>query len=137
MSDSARQTQQAAEDYTAAVEDATPPQPVPVNVYETTEALVVVAPLPAVMPDDVEVTLAGRQLTIRAALRSAAPKQYLISEWSYGPYERTIEIPDGFGSAAEATLANGQLALRVLRGDPAGDEPLVVVPTGPLRNPAP
>jgi HSP20 family molecular chaperone IbpA len=69
-------------------------------------------------------------------MRSAAPKQYLISEWSYGPYERTIELPEGFGRSAEASLANGQLALRVLRGQPAGDGPLVVRPTGPSRTPA-
>lgn len=134
MSDTARATQQAAEDYTAAVGDATPPQPVPVNVYETTEALVVVAPLPAVMPGDVEIVVDGRRLTIRAAMRSAAPKQYLISEWSYGPYERTLDLPEGFGRAAEASLANGQLALRVLRGDPPG-EPVVVRPSTPSRTP--
>ena len=135
MSDSARRTQEAAEDYTAAVEDVTPPQTVPVNVYETGDALVVVAPLPAVMPDDVTIEVSGQELTIRAGMRSAAPKDYLITEWSYGPYERTLALPEGFGSDASATLANGQLALRVLRGDPPSGEPIRVVPTTPSRTP--
>jgi HSP20 family molecular chaperone IbpA len=133
MSDSARETQQAVEEYTAAVDDATPPQPVPVNMYETTEAVVVVAPLPAVMPSDVEVEVAGRTLTIRAALRTAAPKRYILSEWSYGPYERTVELPEGFGRSVDASMANGQLAVRVLRGDPEGGEPLRTTPATPGR----
>ena len=38
-----------------AVEAASHPQSVPVNVYETDGALVVVAPLPGVMADDIEI----------------------------------------------------------------------------------
>ena len=91
-------------------------QTIPVNVYEADAAIVVVAALPAVMPDDVEITVDGRQLRINAALRTDAPKDYLIQEWTYGPYDRTVELPDGFGAGVEATLNNGQLAVRVLRG---------------------
>jgi HSP20 family molecular chaperone IbpA len=94
------------------------PQPVPVNVYEATEALVIVAAMAAVIPDDVEIEVVPRQVTLTARLRSDAPKDYLVHEWSYGPYERTVEIPAGFGADAEATLANGQLAVRLLRGKP-------------------
>lgn len=97
------------------------PQSVPVNVFETTGALVIVAPLPAVSPEDVHLELRGRCLRIWAHLRSAAPREYLIHEWHYGGYEREVDIPPGYGSAVEASLANGQLAIRVLRGDPAQD----------------
>ena len=45
---------------------------------------------------------------------------YLVHEWEYGGYEREISLPDGFGSGVEASLANGQLAIRVLRGEPEG-----------------
>ena len=101
---------------------------VPVNMYETEGAIVIVAPLPGVMADDVEVTVQGRQATIRAAMRTAATKEYILHEWHYGPYERTVELPDGFGGAGAATLGNGQLALRVQRGDPSPG-PVVVHPT--------
>ncbi len=104
-------------DSTAATEESMRPQPVPVNIYEAPEALVVLAPLPAVMPDDVTVELRPGTLRFWARLRSAGPRDYLVNEWDYGGYEREIELPDGYGSGVEATLANGQLAVRVLRGD--------------------
>lgn len=96
------------------------PQTVPVNMYEAERAVVVVAPLPGVMADDVTVTLDGSRVTIAAELRTRAPKDYLLHEWHYGPYERTIELPEGFGGTAEATFGNGQLALRVERGEGGG-----------------
>lgn len=101
---------------------------VPVNMYETEGAVVVVAPLPGVMADDVEITIEDRRATIKAAMRSAARKDYLLHEWHYGPYERTVDLPDGFGGKGAATLGNGQLALRVERGD-ASSGPVVVRPT--------
>jgi HSP20 family molecular chaperone IbpA len=96
------------------------PQHVPVNVYEATDALVVVAPLPAVRPEDVTVDLTPGRLRVTARLRSAAPKDYLVHEWEYGGYERELDLPPGFGGGVEASLANGQLAVRVLRGDTTG-----------------
>ncbi|HWH35254.1 MAG TPA: Hsp20/alpha crystallin family protein [Acidimicrobiales bacterium] len=103
------------------------PQAVPVNVYETTGALVVVAPVPAVTADDVTVELRPGRLRFWAHLRSAAPRRYLAKEWDYGGYEREIELPEGYGSGVEASLANGQLAIRVLRGE--SGEPVTLSPT--------
>jgi HSP20 family molecular chaperone IbpA len=93
------------------------PQQVPVNVYETGDALVVVAPLPAVRPSDVTICLTPGRLRITAHLRTAAPKDYLVHEWDYGCYERELDLPLGFGGGVDASLANGQLAVRVLRGE--------------------
>ena len=103
------------------------PQLVPVNVYETTDALVVVAPVPAVQPQDVTVDLTPGRLRLTARLRSAAPKDYLVHEWEYGGYERQLELPAGFGGGVEASLRNGQLAVRVLRGDCI--QPLTLIPS--------
>jgi HSP20 family molecular chaperone IbpA len=114
---------------TEAAEEFMRPQTVPVNVYEAEAALVVVAPLPAVQPEDVTIEVTPGQLRLTAHLRSAAPRDYLVHEWDYGGYEREVDIPPGFGSGAEATLANGQLAVRVLRGEATGK--VKVTPTGP------
>jgi HSP20 family molecular chaperone IbpA len=103
------------------------PHSVPVNMYEAEQALVLVAPLPGVMADDVEVVVEGRRATISAAMRSSAPKDYLLHEWHYGPYERVVDLPDGFGGAADATFANGQLALRIQRGPATGSQTVAVV----------
>ncbi len=103
------------------------PQRVPVNVYETPAALVILAPLPAVTPSDVTIELKPGSLRFWAHLRSAGPRVMLVQEWDYGGYEREVDVPEGFGAGVEAALANGQLAIRVLRGDPV--ELLRVQPT--------
>jgi HSP20 family molecular chaperone IbpA len=102
---------------TAATEATMRTQTVPVNIFEASEALVIVAPLPAVSPGDVTIELRDRTLRFWAHLRSAAPREYLVHEWDYGGYERELELPTGYGRAVEASLGNGQLAIRVLRGD--------------------
>ncbi len=102
------------------------PQMVPVNMYEAEQALVLVTPLPGVMADDITVTIEGRTATIAADMRTKAVKDYLLHEWHYGPYERSVEIPDGFGGQAEASFANGQLALRIERGDGGARRQVVI-----------
>jgi HSP20 family molecular chaperone IbpA len=103
------------------------PQRVPVNVYETSGAVVIVAPLPAVRPEDVTIEFRPGTLRFWAHLRSAGPRIWLVQEWDYGGYERDVDVPHGYGCSVEATLANGQLAIRVLRGEPA--DSLTVQPT--------
>jgi len=95
---------------TEAAEASMTPQRVP---------LVIVAPLPAVTAKDVTVELKPGAVRFWAHLRSAGPRDYLVHEWHYGGYEREVELPAGFGAGVEATLMNGQLAIRVLRGEPA------------------
>lgn len=115
--DKAERTHQDVLDATAATEAVMAPQKVPVNVYETTAALVILAVLPAVAPSDVEIELRPGTLRFWASVRSAGNREYLVKEWEYGGYEREVDVPAGYGGAVEATMANGQLAIRVLRGD--------------------
>ncbi len=117
----ARPTPRQVSDSTAATEASMEPQRVPVNVYETAGSLVVIAPLAAVTPADVTVELRRNELRFYASLRSAGPREYLIHEWEYGGYEREVEVPAGYGSGLEASLTNGQLVVRVRKGEPAGD----------------
>ena len=115
---------------TATTEAEMRPQNVPVNVYEASGAMVVVAPMPAVHGEDVCVELRpGSPPTVRfwAHVRSAGPREYLVHEWEYGGYERQLELPEGFGGGVEASLHNGQLVVRVMRGVCTG--PRTVSPT--------
>jgi len=105
-------------------------QEIAVNAYRTEEAMVVVAPMPGVMPDDVEITLDGSTIDLRAELRTDAPKDYFIHEWDYGAYERTIEIGEGYGAPITATLGKGQLVVSVTAGGEVPTSPLVVHPHG-------
>lgn len=119
-------------DATAETERTMSPQPVPVNVYETSNTLVVLAPMPAVQPDDVSVELRPGRLRFWAHVRSAGPREYLVHEWEYGGYEREIDLPEGYGSSVEATMANGQLAIRVHPGTAA--DTVTVTPSDPARH---
>ena len=102
------------------------PQNVPVNAYETPGAFVILAPLPAVTAADVSVELTDGSVRFWAELRAAGTRTYVIHEWEYGGYERTVDVPRGYGAGVEASLANGQLAIRVLSG--AFTEPVQVSP---------
>jgi HSP20 family molecular chaperone IbpA len=90
------------------------PQPVPVNVYQTEEHVVITAPMPGVEADNIDIDVQGSRVSLRATLRG--PKQehrnYLVHEWTYGPYERVIELPmDVDASRANASHGNGVLVL--------------------------
>ena len=98
------------------------PQRVPVNAYEAPGAFVIVAPVPAVTDRDITVELTDGSVRICAELRSAGPRDYAIHEWEYGGYERELELPPEYGSEVECTLTNGQLAIRVLRGERASEK---------------
>src|SRR5258706_15742800 len=108
-------SQQVVAEATAATERTMRSQSVPVNVYETTGALVVVSPLPAVKAEDVTIELRPGTLRFWARLRSAPPREYLTHEWEYGGYEREVEVPEGYGGAVEASPAHGRLPTRRLQ----------------------
>src|SRR5260221_9057182 len=91
-------------------------QKVPVNVYETTGALVVIAPLPAVKAEDVTIDLTPGTLRFSAHLRSAGPRDYLLHEWEYGGYEREVEGPPGYGGRGGGTVHHRPPAVRRLPG---------------------
>jgi len=93
------------------------PQRVPVNMYETDGAVVLVLPLPGVMADDIQVQVEDDRVHVNAAQRTPGEKDYISHEWHYGPYERMVTVPAGFGGPASATFGNGQLAIRIERGD--------------------
>jgi HSP20 family protein len=107
-------------------------QQVRVNLYETTDALVAVAAMPGVMPEDIEITVDDGVLTLEAELRTEAPKSYVLHEWDYGRYQRVLQLPLGFEGPVTASYGNGQLAVRVRR---TGQRPPTVTlhPESPLR----
>lgn len=98
-----------------AVQNAHTPSTVPVNMYEADEAYVVIAPLPGVMEDDIDVRMEGNSLGIYAEMRTPGIKAYLMHEWHYGPYERTIDLPRDASDRFETSFGNGQLAVRILK----------------------
>ena len=68
-----RATHDAVVEATAETEARMVPQSVPVNVYESSNALVIVAPLPAVTANDVTIELRPGVVRFWASVRSAGP----------------------------------------------------------------
>ena len=97
-------------------------QHVPLNVYETTEDVVLVAPMPGVEAENIDIQVLGSTVTLRASLRGPgqADRNYLLHEWTYGPYERTITLPvEVDAQHANASHGNGVLVLSLPKASSA------------------
>ena len=97
-------------------------QAVPVNIFEGEDFLMVIAPMPGVQEDDLDITVRGNTITLeaneRADLKPESGKRYLRHEWRYGPYRRTLELPYAVDAdSAEATFHNGVLTVRVQKAE--------------------
>jgi HSP20 family protein len=89
-------------------------QAVPINIFETETELVVVAAMPGIEPPNVDVDIDDTRLTVRGEKRGPGQERmrYLAREWSYGPYERTIDLPAGLDiDKANATYGNGVVTI--------------------------
>ncbi|HZO81250.1 MAG TPA: Hsp20/alpha crystallin family protein [Candidatus Binataceae bacterium] len=77
--------------------------------------LVIRADLPGVDPKDVEITVAGDTLTIRATReqqREEKTRNYIHREVSYGSIERSLQLPEGVNpDEIKASYRNGVLEL--------------------------
>ncbi|HEX2193772.1 MAG TPA: Hsp20/alpha crystallin family protein [Candidatus Limnocylindria bacterium] len=115
----------------------TDPTAIPVNLYENERELMVVAPMPGVSAEDisVEVTDDGR-LTLRAAMHGEGQERidYLLREWSYGPFERTVELPRAVdASRANLSFGNGVLTIALPKSHRTASAMLAVAPAGHAR----
>lgn len=101
----------------------------PIDAYVTPEEIVIVASMPGVKPEDVEITLEGDTLTIRG--NRPAPMenvQYVLQERSFGPFERTLTINVPVDQArAEAHFDNGLLTLSIPKAERAKAKTIQVV----------
>jgi HSP20 family protein len=90
---------------------------VSVDIAETEKALEVTAELPGVSEKEIDVSLAGNILTIRAEKESdkeEKTKDYHVVERSYGTFERSMQLPFKADPAKiEAKFDKGVLKLVV------------------------
>ncbi|MGB8346502.1 MAG: Hsp20/alpha crystallin family protein [Ktedonobacteraceae bacterium] len=90
-------------------------QEIPVKVYRTQDRLMVVAPLPGLEPENIQVEVtADGYLIIRGELRGALKdvKELLIDEWSIGGYHRKLLLPTAVNAeSANLSYGNGVLAI--------------------------
>jgi HSP20 family protein len=99
------------------------PDAIPLDVVERDDAFVVMAAIPGVKPEDVEVVVQGERLTIRAETRTEDERHgdnWLIREHRSGSLQRTVTLPASVSSEnAEARIENGVLTLRLPKAQEA------------------
>ncbi len=86
------------------------------DVYETDEEIVVVADMPGVSADSVDITLEDNVLTINGYVEPEAPEGYnlVYAEYRVGDYLRAFRLSDQIDrDGIEATVKDGVLRLRL------------------------
>src|SRR5919199_1335264 len=103
----------------------TRPRPVflaPTDIYETKDSLVVLAEMPGVAPDAVDITLERRVLTIRGRTSNQDHPGYqqVYTEYADGDYERVFTLSEDIDrERIEATLKDGVLHLILPKAEAA------------------
>jgi len=86
-----------------------------VDMYETDDSVVVKTAIPGVKAEDIDVSVAGDILTIKAETREEEEvkrENYLRRERRFGSYCRSVTLPGGLETdKAEADYTNGILTL--------------------------
>ena len=110
---------------------------VPINLFQNSRELILVAPMPGVAPEDISIDVTNDgKLTLRAAQHGEGQERidYLVREWSYGPFERSIELPcDVDARRANLTYGNGVLTISLPKSGATAPAMLAVASTGHTR----
>jgi len=103
------------------------------DVYTTSDALVVEAALPGVKPDDVSISVLGDTLTISGSTsdeQSRTDNGYSYREIRRGSFSRTVTLPSGLKTdAATADFENGLLRLSFPKAEEAKPRQIQIKPT--------
>ncbi len=97
--------------------------PLPLDVCETENSFVVKAALPGVKPDDVQITVHGDTLTIRAESKAEEVKKgehWHLRERKFGAFQRSVALATAVDSdKSQASFDNGVLTLTLPKAESA------------------
>lgn len=100
------------------------------DVYETSDNLVVKATIPGVKPDDITLTLKDGVLVIQGEAEEAGEEKeerYYLRERRSGGFHRAISLPEGLDvKKAEATFEDGVLTVTLPRTEEAKPQEIKV-----------
>lgn len=98
----------------------------PMDMYERQDELVIRASMPGANPDDVEISVTGDSLTLRATIHSEVETEestrwnWYMQEMEHGQFTRTVSLPFPVSSdGAEARFENGVLHLTLPKSEEA------------------
>ncbi|HYF48184.1 MAG TPA: Hsp20/alpha crystallin family protein [Planctomycetota bacterium] len=99
------------------------------DVYETPDAIVVVADLPGVDENHIDITLENDVLTIHGRVEPLAPAGHKLAyaEYGEGDYHREFQISNEIDrDAIQAAVKNGVLKLTLPKAGPAKTRKITV-----------
>ena len=99
------------------------------DIVETDEGVTLMLEMPGVVPDDVDVTLEKRVLTIRGKVRATSPEklQLAYAEYGEGDFERSFTLSDDFDpDKIGASVSNGVLTVTLPRAAEAQPKKIAV-----------
>ena len=95
---------------------------IPTDVVETENDIILKAALPGVDPEDVDISITGNTISIRAECCKAAEEErgqrYLLRERQHGRFARELMVPmDIQPDKAQATFESGILVLTIPKAE--------------------
>ena len=108
-------------------------RPVPLDLYATPDEAVVIAAVPGMSPENLEITYSGNTLTLSGTVPSAAESEqgqsatwYLHELWS-GQFQRTVTLPFEVDPAqAQATFEHGIVRIRLPKAEWAKPQKIAI-----------
>ncbi len=98
--------------------------PFPLDVYATESEMTVLAAVPGIDPDQIDISIEKGQVTIKgevpdvAASEEAKGATWYLHELPRGSFQRTLSVPfEVDANAAEATFENGMLRLTLPKAE--------------------
>jgi HSP20 family protein len=107
--------------------------PLPLDMYETEDRIVVKAAVPGVRPEDINVTVTGDLLSIAGEFKTESEQKddrrnYLRQERRYGSFSRQITLPAGVNAdQCAATYENGVLTLELPKVEQARTKSVKII----------
>lgn len=99
------------------------------DIVETPQGISLMLEMPGVDPEDVDITLEKRVLTINGKVHAAQPEklQLAYAEYGEGDFERAFTLSEDFDpDKIEAAMANGVLTVTLPRAEAAQPKKIAV-----------
>lgn len=91
----------------------------PINIWASEEKIVVVAEVPGISAEDIDLQVCNQTMTLKTKRDLANPEEgqsFHRRERGYGQFTRSIELPYAIDSEkVEASLSNGMLRIELTR----------------------
>lgn len=104
-----------------------------VDISETEDEVIVRSELPGLAPEEIDVHLAGRTLTLRGEKRQEREEEgetWRLVERTYGSFSRAVELPaEVEPEEVEATYRHGVLTVRLPKSEQARTKKIEVTTT--------